>query len=92
MLKNEFSLSTRDLKFYKDLQEGAKVRMRILDRLNEENTVFLYEQDIGNLVASIPAFYAFICAYTAYLEDAGSTLKPTAEFPTASGWISVPSS
>jgi hypothetical protein len=90
MLKSEFSLNTRDLKYYKDLQEGAKVRMRILDRLNEENTVFLYEQDIGSLVASIPAFYAFICAYTAYLNDSKQTLVPEKGFPVDSGWIAVP--
>jgi len=90
LLKEEFNLTTRDLKYYRDLQEGGSVRMRILDRINEENKVFLYENDIGTLVSSLPAFYAFLCAYTAYLSDLGCTVAPEEGFPKESGWVAIP--
>jgi len=89
-LRNEFDLSDRDLKYYRDLNNGAAVRMRILDRINEKSTVFLYEKDLNTLVASIPAFYAFICAYTAYLQHQGKCLEPEGDFPAGGGWVAIP--
>jgi hypothetical protein len=90
MLKDFFKLSTRDLKYYRDLELGASIRMRILDKLNDQKKVFLYEKDLGQLVASIPAFYAFLNAYTAYLDDLGWVQKPPEGFPAKSGWLAIP--
>ena len=89
-LKDGFSLYRRDLRLYRSLSQGAQIRLEILDRLNEQGKVFLYQRDVETLVGSLPAFDAFICAYTAFLADSGETESEPEMFPRESGWVEIP--
>lgn len=89
-MKEFFSLSNRDLQLYRDMEHGASIRLRILDRLNAKKNIFLYENDVNEMVQSLPAFYAFLSAYTAYLEHMNFVEPPEEGFPVETGWVAIP--
>jgi hypothetical protein len=90
-LQHELSLSRRVVQRYRHLEEGAHARQEILEALAREHQIFIYDRDLRKLAASLAAFDAFLCAYTALLADLGRCAKPPKGFPVASGWVEYPS-
>jgi hypothetical protein len=83
-------LPKRTIQTYRRLEEGVHAREQILERLAEAHDVFIYERDVRKLSHSLPAFDAFVCAYTALLSDSQKCAKIPTGFPAASGWIHYP--
>jgi hypothetical protein len=90
LLGLSLDLPKRAIQSYRRLEEGIHAREQILERLAESRDVFIYERDIRKLSHSLPAFDAFICAYTAYLSDIHGCAKIPTGFPLASGWVQYP--
>lgn len=80
----------RSTERYRQLEEGAQARLEILNSLAKAQDVFIYERDMRKLSQSLSAFDAFVCAYTALLQDIGECAKPPTGFPVPSGWIAYP--
>ncbi|OFZ20873.1 MAG: hypothetical protein A2X94_05010 [Bdellovibrionales bacterium GWB1_55_8] len=89
LLALELGLSRRLVASYRNLEEGAHSREEILEHLAHEYGVFIYERDIQKLAHSLPAFDAFICAFTILLMDEGRCAKMPAGFP-HSAWVQFP--
>jgi hypothetical protein len=89
-LAGQLGLSKRTVSSYRRLEEGVQAREDILEALVEQRDVFVYDKDIRKLAASLSAFDAFICAYTALLSDLEQTAKAPPGFPTATGWVHYP--
>lgn len=90
LLAQELGIQKRTLSHYRRLEEGVHARAEILETLVEKKGVFIYDRDLKKLAESLPAFDAFFCAYTAYLDDTDQTVKPHSSFPLSSGWLAYP--
>ena len=90
LLALELEIPKRVVQAYRRLEEGVHARELILDAISERHGIFIYERDVRKLAASLPAFDAFICAYTALLSDQQKCAKAPAGFPLASGWVQYP--
>lgn len=75
---------------YRHLEKGAFIRQEILEFLADKEGIFIYERDLKKLSLSLAAFDAFLCAYTALLEEAGLGAKPPKGFPIQTGWVIHP--
>jgi hypothetical protein len=89
-LAQAMDIPKRTLLDYRRLETGVHAREQILERLTEAQDVFIYERDVQKLAASLTAFDAFVCAYTAYLADTQRCAKIPSGFPVASGWVHYP--
>lgn len=83
-------LPKRVIQTYRRLEEGVHAREQILEALSESHDVFIYERDVRKLSHSLPAFDAFVCAYTAFLADNQQCAKIPTGFPARSGWVQYP--
>jgi hypothetical protein len=90
LLALDLELPKRIVQSYRRLEEGVHAREQILETLAQRHDVFVYERDVRKLSHSLPAFDAFICAYTAFLADTGRCAKIPSGFPAASGWVQYP--
>jgi hypothetical protein len=90
VLTQQLNLDRRLVMSYRQLENGAHSREEILMQLSKQKEIFIYERDMRKLSNNLTAFDAFICAYTALLEDQGLCVKPPREFPISSGWIQYP--
>lgn len=90
LLALALDLPKRTIQTYRRLEEGVHAREQILETLAERQDVFIYERDVRKLSHSLPAFDAFVCAYTAYLADTQQCAKAPSGFPAASGWVHYP--
>ncbi len=90
VLAPKLNLHKRHLGAYRKLEEGVQARLAILESWMELAGIFIYERDLKTLSQSLPAFDAFVCAYTALLNDLDLTLSPPRGFPETSGWIALP--
>lgn len=89
-LAHEFGLGRRIFVGWRHLEDGVQARETFLQRLVEEHGVFIYDRDLRKLAQHLPAFDAFLCAYTALLADRGACARPPAGFPVESGWVTYP--
>ncbi|MCM2276494.1 MAG: DUF429 domain-containing protein [Oligoflexia bacterium] len=83
-------LNKRLVTTYRHLEQGSHSREQILETLAERRSIFIYEKDLRKLSHSLPAFDAFICAYTALLAGNGGCVKAPAGFPGSTGWVEYP--
>jgi hypothetical protein len=90
MIARKLKIAPRALQSYRKLEEGAYSRGLIIEALSEHFGIFIYDRDARKLAQSLPAFDAFVCAYTAVFADAGLCAKPPKGFPVPSGWIHYP--
>jgi hypothetical protein len=90
LLAKDLGLDRRTLANYRNLDEGAHQRVKILEAMAEKRGIFIYERDLKKLSQSLPAFDAFVCAYTALLSDLGQTAKVPRGFPQSTGWVAYP--
>jgi hypothetical protein len=89
-LASKLGLSRRVLQTWRHLEDGVHSRMEILEAFTEKLDVFIYERDQRKLSASLAAFDAFLCAYTALLAEQGRTIPRPAAIPASEGWIAIP--
>jgi hypothetical protein len=89
-LAEALELPRRTLEDYRQLDKGLHAREEILEKLTDKQDVFIYERDVRKLAASLAAFDAFVCAYTAYLADTHRCAKIPTGFPVSSGWVHYP--
>jgi hypothetical protein len=90
VLALDLELPKRVVQSYRRLEEGVHAREQILETLSSRHDIFIYERDIRKLSNSLPAFDAFMCAYTALLSDIKRCATAPAGFPVASGWVQYP--
>jgi len=90
VLGMEMDLSKKVISSYRKIEEGAASRSEILEALSDYSNVFIYDRDLQKLAQSLPAFDAFVCAYTALLSDNDHCGKIPHGFPELSGWIEYP--
>jgi len=72
---------------YRKPEEGYAARVELLETIAMKKGVFIYDRDLKKLGASLTAFDAFICAYTAVLFDRDMTAKAPKGFPKGSSWV-----
>ncbi len=90
LLSSGLDLDPRIFARYRQLEEGAHARSKILEAMSLKFGLFIYDRDLKKLSASLAAFDAFICAYTALLSDTGGCEKMPPGFPAAAGWLHYP--
>lgn len=78
------------LNFHRHAISGADSRHVILEKLVDQNLVFLYEQDHRALINNPQAFDAFLCVLTAVLSFKGQCEPRPRDFPKSETWISIP--
>lgn len=78
------------LRFHKHQAGGDEARHAILRELIKRAGVFIYEQDVRQMVHNANAFDAFMCALTAVLKFKGQCEDRPQNFPKNEGWIEVP--
>jgi hypothetical protein len=86
----DMELPKRIVQTYRHLEEGVHAREKIIEALSERQGIFIYERDVRKLSQSLPAFDAFICAYTTLMSDIQKCAKIPSGFPVASGWVQYP--
>ncbi len=90
ILSQNGKLPRRVIQSYRKLEEGIHSREVILEHLTQTSGLFIYERDIRKLTQHLSSFDAFICAFTALLEDLGETEPRPKGFPTHSNWVGFP--
>lgn len=89
-LQKPLRLTKREVLDYRHLENGAHVRTRILDRLVEKASLFVYERDMKKLVSNMDAFDSLLCAWVALQTDLGQVEKFKSDLPLESGWVQIP--
>lgn len=84
--------SIKLLQNYRKMEEGAEARQIILEKMCDQQDIFIYDRDMKKLTQNLNAFDAFLCAYTILLFDRKECASPPKGFPISSGWIRYPSS
>ncbi len=90
VLALEAGLNKRAVARYRQLEDGILAREEILEALTERHGVFIYDRDLHKLAASLSAFDAFVCAYTALLSDTERCTKLPVGYPSGAGWVEYP--
>ncbi len=89
-----FSLSAREVRRARDVEDGAENRLRILEKISAPPThsalphLFLYDSDLETFAQDINAFDALLCAWMA-LMDSLQLLEPP-EIPPDWGYVAYP--
>jgi len=90
ILTEKFKIPKRLSTQYRKLEAGAGARYEILEILTQHGQVFIYDRDLQKISENLNCFDAFLCAFTAYLDDLGFCKKPPKGFPKETGWVSYP--
>jgi hypothetical protein len=83
-------LTRRDVLECRNLERGAAIRTRILERLADVAQIFIYERDLKKLIQNMDAFDSFLCAWVAMMSDLGKVVPFKADLPLDSGWVTIP--
>lgn len=78
------------LRFHKHQAGGDEARLAILREMIRCARIFIYEQDVSQMVHNVNAFDAFVCALTAVLKFKGQCEDKPNDFPKNEGWIEIP--
>lgn len=89
-LQKELKLTRRESTSYRNVEEGAGIREKLLEKISEKYHVFVYERDASKLLSSVPAFDSFICAFVALQYNLGRVVDFKHDLPLKSGWIQIP--
>ncbi len=90
LMAMDLGLSKKTLRAYRQLEEGVHARAEILDTLVKSYGIFIYERDMRKLSESLPAFDAFVCAFTCMMKDLGACADPPSGMPAHTGWVLYP--
>lgn len=94
LLAPAYPLSPRELRRYRDVEDGVENRVSILEKLGDEPhaeglpRIFLYNSDIYALARDLAAFDSFLCALMAVYSDLG--LLEKSGFEPSWGELAVP--
>lgn len=83
-------LDRKTVENYRDLELGIHAREQIIEFFVKDIGVFIYERDARTFAQSLPAFDAFLCAYTALLYDLGFCEDRPRGYPRSASWIAYP--
>jgi len=89
-LGRKLKVNRSDLLSFKKASVGENSRRGILQAFIKSEWTFFYDTDIRLMTEYIPAFQAFLCAYTGFLHSMGKTEVRPRNFPTKEDWIEVP--
>ena len=78
------------LRFHRHAIDSDECREFIVRQLVENEVVFVYQQDLRNMIERPHAFDAFMGALTAYLKFVGRTEKRPKDFPRSEAWVEFP--
>ncbi|MFK8137628.1 MAG: DUF429 domain-containing protein [Bdellovibrionales bacterium] len=78
------------LKYYRNSSDCEVVRLYFLDKLKDNNKVFMYNQDKQKLVSNPASFDAFISALSVYIDFQGYSSPKPKGFPRGADWLSFP--
>lgn len=78
------------LRFHRHQAGGEETRQAILREMIQRAGIFIYEQDVRQMVYNANAFDAFLCALTAVLKYKGQCEDRPKDFPKSEGWIEIP--
>lgn len=90
MLALDLGIPKKTLHAHRQIEEGAHSRSEILEQIIKHYGLFIYDRDMRKLSENLPAFDAFLCAFTALLKDMESCAEPPSGFPAHTGWILFP--
>lgn len=83
-------LDRKTVENYRDIELGIHAREQIIEFFVKDVGIFIYERDARTFAQSLPAFDAFLCAYTALLYDLKSCEERPKGFPRSASWIAYP--
>lgn len=89
-LQKPLHMTHGDVLHYRDLERGAHVRERILDRLVEKSHVFVYDRDLKKVIRDTAPFDALICAWVGLQYGRNRVMKFRSDLPLESGWVQIP--
>jgi hypothetical protein len=75
---------------YRNLEEGAHTREKMLESLAHHRGIFIYDRDVRKLSLSLAGFDSFICAYTALLADNEGCEEAPHNYPVNNHWLQFP--
>ncbi len=90
LLARDLNMDPSLISHYRTLEEGIHCREELLSLLVKGKGIFIYDRDLRKLAQNLPAFDAFICAFTALLSDQRLCAEPPKGFPIKSGWVHYP--
>ena len=90
LLARDLGIDESLISKYRKLEEGFDAREEILAQISKSKEIFVYDRDLRKLAQSLPAFDAFVCAFTALLSDQMACVRPPKGFPIHSGWVEYP--
>jgi predicted nuclease with RNAse H fold len=86
----QLKVNRSQLKVYRNSVGGEEARRVILSYMVDKLGIFIYQQDLKNMIENLHSFEAFISAYTALLAFEKKTAVQPADFPKNENWIEVP--
>lgn len=89
-IHESLNLTKTEVLNYRDIEEGVTVREKIIERLVEKASIFIYERDLKKFITNVGAFDSFLCAWSALQTDLNSVVKIDSDLPVESGWIQIP--
>lgn len=89
-LQKPLKITRREFLEYRNIERGAHIRERVIERLVEKSSIFIYERDLKKFVTSVDAFDSFVCAWVAMQSDLDKVVRFKGDIPLESGWIQIP--
>ncbi|GEM_PF-1428041 len=93
-LQKELKLTRKEATGYRNVEQGAGIREKLLETLSDRYHIFVYERDASKLLSSVPAFDSFICAFVALQYSLGRVVDFKHELNQKeilkTGWIELP--
>ena len=90
VLAVELGWTRRMVLNYRNLEEGAQMREKMLESLARHRGIFIYDRDVRKLSNSLAGFDSFISAYTAMLADNSGCEEAPHSFPAGQHWLQFP--
>jgi hypothetical protein len=89
-LGRELKISKTPLLFYKNSVEGSEHRQVILEKLLDSEWIFIYSQDVKQMIKDAYVFEAVLSGFTGLLDYKKLCEKPPKNFPSQEGWVTFP--
>lgn len=96
ILAEWYRIPGRELRRYRDIEEGAGHRLSILHYLQNDlrerglPQLFLYDADMEGVARDLPAFNALLCGMMVVYQHVGLIEKPDSDFQLEWGYMIIP--